>query len=73
GRNPANVVVGDDAVERLLSRLKPREREVVLATEQDYTQDEIAELFGYTSRKAVEGVLYRTRRKARSSLEVGDE
>lgn len=73
GRNPANVVVGNDAVERLLGGLKRREREVVLATLQDYTQDEIAELFKYKSRKAVEGVLYRTRQKARSSLEVDDE
>ncbi|TQF65297.1 sigma-70 family RNA polymerase sigma factor [Rhodococcus spelaei] len=71
GRNPANVVVGDDAVQRLLAGLKDREREVVLATLQDYTQDEIAELLGYKSRKAVEGVLYRTRRK-HSRVEVDD-
>ncbi len=68
GRDPASIVAGTDQVERTLTTLTDKQRQVVLATLQDYTHDEIAELFSYPSGRAVEGVLYRLRRKAQSTV-----
>ena len=59
GRNPATIAVSRAHSEQLINTLKPREQKIVLATDAGYSQEEIAEMFGEKSKRAVEGVLYR--------------
>jgi hypothetical protein len=60
-------VTGLAQVADVLRRLKPREQEIVAFHYDDYSHEEIMELTGAESVRAVEGVLYRwrTREKQR--------
>lgn len=61
GRNPGTIATSRIDAAHILEALKLREQRIVLATEAGFTQSEIAELFGESSDRAVEGVLYRLR------------
>jgi DNA-directed RNA polymerase specialized sigma24 family protein len=57
----ADAVAGDLRVRAELARLEPRTRAIVALSLDGYRQEEIAEMLGENSARAVEGVLYRWR------------
>ncbi|MEV6758219.1 sigma factor-like helix-turn-helix DNA-binding protein [Streptomyces sp. NPDC051214] len=65
--------LGAARVQDILRSLEPRPRAVLLLTAQGYSQAEIAEILGFSSAKAVEGVLYRLRQRAKRSGEEEDD
>ena len=71
--DPADLVAGTLRVRDDLARMDPRTRAIVALRMDGYRQEEIAEMLGETSVRAVEGVLYRWRvRQARQGGEGGD-
>jgi RNA polymerase sigma factor (sigma-70 family) len=67
--DPARATADHDQVVQALAQLKPREQAIVELYADGYTYDEIAEITG-TTRRGVEGVLYRIWKKdIRSRLE----
>ena len=70
--DPAELVVGTMHVREELARMDKRTRAMVALRMDGYRQDEIAEMLGESSVRAVEGVLYRWRvRQARPGSEGG--
>lgn len=61
--DPGAVVVGNQRVRDALELADPRTRAIVALTVDQYSQEEIVELLGETSVRAVEGVLHRWRKK----------
>lgn len=61
--DPAAIVAGNLQVREALARAESREAEIVALTIDGYSQEEMAEVLGETSIRAVEGVLYRWRAK----------
>jgi transposase len=61
--DPEALTVGALQFREDLERLDPRSRAVLTLTLAGYSQDEIVELLGETSIRAVEGVLYRWRKE----------
>jgi len=73
GGDPADLVAGTMRVREDLARMDPRTRAMAALRMDGYRQEEIAEMLGETSVRAVEGVLYRWRvRHARLGGEGGD-
>lgn len=71
--DPASLVAGTMRVREDLAQMDPRTRAIVALRMDGYRQEEIAEMLGETSARAVEGVLYRWRvKQARPSSEGGD-
>jgi DNA-directed RNA polymerase specialized sigma24 family protein len=70
--DPAVVVLGSMRVADDLSRASPRERDIIKLTMAGYQQEEIVELLGETSVRAVQGVLHRWRNAQKKRLEGGD-
>jgi hypothetical protein len=71
--DPADLVAGTMRVREDLARMDPRTRAIVALRMDGYRQEEIAEMLGETSVRAVEGVLYRWRvRQVRPGSEGGD-
>jgi hypothetical protein len=71
--DPADLVAGTMRVREDLARMDPRTRAIVALRMDGYRQEEIAEMLGKTSVRAVEGVLYRWRvRQARLGSKGGD-
>ena len=67
-------VIATDSIhirERLLAA-DPRTRAILALTLDGYQQDEIVEMLGESSVRAVEGVLYRWRRQVKQRIEGGD-
>jgi DNA-directed RNA polymerase specialized sigma24 family protein len=70
--DPSVVALGDMYVGDVLGRADARTAAIVALTIDGYTQEEIAEMLGETSIRAIEGVLYRWRtREQRRMREVG--
>jgi hypothetical protein len=61
--DPADLIAGTMRVRADLARMDPRTRAIVALRIDGYRQEEIAEMLGETSVRAVEGVLYRWRVK----------
>jgi DNA-directed RNA polymerase specialized sigma24 family protein len=61
--DPADLVAGTMRVRADLARMDPRTRAIVALQMDGYRQEEIAEMLGEASVRAVEGVLYRLRVK----------
>jgi len=72
-RDPARIAVGNLRVLDDLNGLDERTAAVVALTIDGYSQDEIAEMLGLPSGRAVEGILYRWRDKAKHALRRGGE
>jgi DNA-directed RNA polymerase specialized sigma24 family protein len=71
--DPADLVAGTMRVQEDLARMDPRTRAIVALRMDGYRQEEIAEMLGETSVRAVEGVLYRWRvRQVRLGSGGGD-
>ncbi len=70
--DPANVAIGIMSVRNELAGLDPRTRAVVALRIDGYDLQEIAEILGETSVRAVEGVLYRWRTKERNRKGVSN-
>ena len=71
--DPADLVAGTMRVREDLARMDARTRAIVALRMDGYRQEEIAEMLGETSVRAVEGVLYRWRvRQVRLGSEGGD-
>jgi hypothetical protein len=69
----ADLAVGNAHVTDHLGRLDPRTRHLVGAALDGYTQEEMTEMFGEDSVRAIEGVLYRWRtREQRRVHDTGD-
>jgi DNA-directed RNA polymerase specialized sigma24 family protein len=66
--DPGVITVGTMRVLSDLARTDPRTRAIVALTVDGYSQEEIVELLGETSIRAVEGVLHRWRKKERGDL-----
>ncbi|MBS2936860.1 hypothetical protein KDN32_03770 [Nocardioides sp. J2M5] len=64
----ADLAVGNARVIDHLNSLKPRERNIVAATLDGYSQEEMIEMFGEESVRAIEGVLYRWRTREQRTL-----
>jgi hypothetical protein len=71
--NPAAIVTGKIRVREDLGRLDERTRVIVALTLDGYSQEEIVELLGESSVRAVEGVLYRWRIKEKLNAHGGGE
>ena len=71
--DPAVVATGNIYVLDHLRNIDPRARKILVLTLKQYTQEEIAELFGEPSARAVEGVLYRWRTQQKDLMRGGDE
>lgn len=69
--DPGLVVTGNMRVRESLAHADPREAAIVALTVDGYSQEEIVELLGETSVRAVEGVLYRWRAKEQQRLSEG--
>jgi hypothetical protein len=69
--DPAVLAVGNIRVCDDLSRADPRERAIVALTIDGYSQDEIVEMLGEQSVRAIEGVLYRWRTKEQGRMGEG--
>lgn len=72
-RDPAVIAVGNIRVLDDLKCLDERTAAVVAWTIDGYSQDEIAEMLGLPSVRAVEGILYRWRDKAKRTVRRGGE
>jgi DNA-directed RNA polymerase specialized sigma24 family protein len=72
-RDPAVVAAGNIRVLDDLHGLDERTAAVVALTIDGYSQDEIAEMLGVQSARAVEGILYRWREKAKLAVLRGGE
>lgn len=59
--DPADLIAGTMRVQEDLARMDPRTRAIVALRMDGYHHEEIAEMLGETSVRAVEGVLYRWR------------
>jgi hypothetical protein len=71
--DPADLVAGTMRVREDLGRMDPRTRAIVALRMDGYRQEEITEMLGETSVRAVEGVLYRWRvRQVRLGGNGGD-
>ena len=68
----ADLAVGKARVIDHLNNLKPRERRIVATTLDGYSQEEMTELFGEESVRAIEGVLYRWRTREQRTLHDDD-
>jgi DNA-directed RNA polymerase specialized sigma24 family protein len=68
GSTPASVALGNLWVIASLEDEEPRTKVVVALTLDGYSQSEIAELLG-TSERAIEGILYRWRKRAQKREE----
>ena len=66
--DPAVIALSDMRVRADLTRLRPRDRRIVVLTLVGYSQEEIVELLGETSVRAVEGVLHRWRIREQQRL-----
>jgi hypothetical protein len=69
--DPAVLAVGNIRVRDDLARADPRERAIIALTIDGYSQDEIVEMLGEQSVRAIEGVLYRWRTKEKGRGEGG--
>jgi DNA-directed RNA polymerase specialized sigma24 family protein len=69
--DPADLALTNLDAHEHLDSLSREEQVIVQLTMLGYSQEEIAELLGKPSARAVEGVLYRLRNKARSSKGMG--
>jgi len=69
--DPAVLAVGNMRVCEDLTRADPRERAIVALTIDGYSQDEIVEMLGEQSVRAIEGVLYRWRTKEKGRIGEG--
>jgi DNA-directed RNA polymerase specialized sigma24 family protein len=69
--DPAVLAVGNLRVREDLTRADPRERAIVALTIDGYSQDEIVEMLGEQSVRAIEGVLYRWRTKEKGRIGEG--
>jgi DNA-directed RNA polymerase specialized sigma24 family protein len=72
-RDPAVIAVGNIRVLDDLNGLDDRTAAVVALTIDGYNQEEIAEVLGLASVRAVEGILYRWRDKAKLAVRRGGE
>lgn len=72
-RDPAVIAMGNIRVLDDMAGLDKRTAAVVALTIDGYSQDEIAELLGLPSDRAVEGILYRWRDKAKTAARRGGE
>jgi hypothetical protein len=70
--DPAVLATGKIHVLDHLSNIDPRARDIVALTLDQYSQDEIVELLGERSIRAVEGVLYRWRTQQKDRMQGGD-
>ena len=71
--DPADLIAGTMRVREELARMDPRTRAIVALRMDGYHHEEIAEMLGETSVRAVEGVLYRWRvRQAKLGSKGGD-
>jgi hypothetical protein len=66
------IATGNTRVCEQLQAADPRARAILALTIDGYQQDEIAELLGETSVRAVEGVLYRWRVQEKQRMQGGD-
>jgi DNA-directed RNA polymerase specialized sigma24 family protein len=71
--DPADVTAGNMQVRHVLARADPRTRAIVALWLDGYHHDEIAEMTGEKSARAVEGVLYRWRVKENRRMREGGE
>ena len=71
--DPMNAVLGNIRVERELANLDDQTRAVVRAVMNGYKHAEIAEMLGFGSARAVEGILYRLRTKMKPRPDKGGE
>jgi hypothetical protein len=69
--DPAVIAAGNGQVRDALARADLREAAIIALTIDGYSQEEIVELLGEPSVRAVEGVLYRWRTKERQRLGKG--
>jgi hypothetical protein len=69
--DPAVLVTGDIRVREDLARAPKREAAIVALTVDGYSQEEIKEILGAKSARAVEGVLHRWRTKEKQHLGKG--
>jgi DNA-directed RNA polymerase specialized sigma24 family protein len=69
--DPAVLVTGDIRVREDLARAPKREADIVALTLDGYSQEEIKEILGVRSVRAVEGVLHRWRTKENQRLGRG--
>jgi DNA-directed RNA polymerase specialized sigma24 family protein len=70
--DPSIAALGDMYVSDVLGRADARTAAIVALTIDGYTQEEIAEMLGETSIRAIEGVLYRWRNREQQRIrEVG--
>lgn len=69
--DPADLVAGEMGVLADLERINPRARDIIALTLDGYHQDEIVELLGETSVRAVEGVLHRWRTEEKKRRQRG--
>ena len=72
-RDPALIAIGNIRVLADLEGLDERTAAVVALTVDGYSQDEIAEMLDLPSARAVEGILYRWREKAKLAMRRGGE
>lgn len=71
--DPGDVVAGAHRVREDFKRMNPREQAIVALRMDGYQEDEIAEMLGENSVRAVEGVLYRLRIRERQRIRQGGE
>lgn len=71
--DPAVLATGNARVVADLARVSERERRILAATIDGYTQAEIAELYGDRSSRAVEGALYRWRKAEQARMANEEE
>jgi len=71
--DPAVLALGNIRVKEDLERISPRAKEIVLLTMDGYHQDEIMEILGEASVRAVEGVLHRWRTEEKKRLCKGGD
>ncbi|MEU5553625.1 hypothetical protein ABZ738_28030 [Micromonospora sp. NPDC047793] len=69
--DPAFITVGNQRVRDDLTRADARTRAVVALTLDGYSQEEMVELLGETSVRAIEGVLHRWRKKEKTAHQGG--
>lgn len=71
--DPADLIAGTMRVREDLARMDPRTRAIVALRMDGYRQEEIAEMLGEASVRAIEGVLYRWRvKQVKRGSEGGD-
>ena len=71
--DPAVLATGNMYVLDLLNGADSRARAIVALTVDQYSQEEIAELLGEPSARAVEGALYRWRKQQKDRMRGGDQ